>query len=232
MDLLGLVILIAISVISSVKKSNDAKQQRAKRQQSSQQSVYRSQGSSVASAEKKAAVKKPAAAKKNGSQDAIPEPLEAALDGMSGLFGGLYNMLGMEQPEAEQKSAPSKPKTAAGGKKKGRAKAVTQAGKKSPAELPKQTLMEQRPDREQREAHTKVSASVKPLKNAFENDELCEHRIELNPNIQYSKQKQAAATQRVAVVKTDGDSIIQGMIWAEVLGKPKAYQRPGNGLRR
>ena len=39
MDLLGLVILIAISIISSVKKSNDAKQQRAKRQQASQSTV-------------------------------------------------------------------------------------------------------------------------------------------------------------------------------------------------
>lgn len=232
MDLLGLVILIAISVISSMKKSNDAKQQRAKRQQSSQQTVYRSPGSSVASAEKKAAAKKPAAAKKNGSPDAIPEPLEGALDGLSGLFGGLYNMLGMEQPEEEKKATQPKSKATVDGKKKSRAKAAAQAGKKSPSKLPKQTLMEQRPDREQREAHTKVSASVKPLKNAFENDEQCEHRIELNPNIQYSQQKHTAAAQRVAMVKTDGDSIIQGMIWAEVLGKPKAYQRQENRFRR
>ena len=84
--------------------------------------------------------------------------------------------------------------------------------------------MEQRPDREQREAHTKVAASVKPLKNAFENQEQCEHRIELNPNIQYSKQKQAAMAQQAAIVQTDRDSLIQGIIWSEILGKPKAYQ--------
>lgn len=77
--------------------------------------------------------------------------------------------------------------------------------------------MEQRPDREKREEHKKVAASVKPiaptvkpltasvkpLKTAFHNDEHCEHRIELNPNIQYSNQKQEVAAQRAAIVRTD-----------------------------
>lgn len=225
MDLLGLVILIVISVISSVKKSNDAKQQRAKRQQASQSTVYRSQSSSVPSAERKSAT-----SKASGSADEI-------LDSLSDFLGNLSSMLGMEQPDAEGKSVQSKPKAAVARAKvdaqKAKSKKTTsQAAKKSPAELPKQTLMEQRPDREQREAHTKVAASVKPLKNAFENDERCEHRIELNPNIQYSNRKQTDTAQRAAMVKTDGDSIIQGMIWTEILGKPKAYQRQTVRFRR
>ena len=224
MDLLGLVILIAISIISSVKKSNDAKQQRAKRQQASQSTVYRSQSGSVPNAERKTAT-----GKASSSADEV-------LDGLSDFLGNLSSMLGMEQQDTEKKSARPKPKPAAraksGAKKKDNKKATSQATKKSPSELPKQTLMEQRPDREQREAHTKVAASVKPLKNAFENDERCEHRIELNPNIQYSNQKQLDTAQKVAMVKTDGGSIIQGMIWAEILGKPKAYQRQSARFRR
>ena len=101
-------------------------------------------------------------------------------------------------------------------------KTVSQAGTSS--QPTKQTLMEQRPDREQREEHTKVAASVKPLKNAYENDIVCEHRIELNPNIKYSGQKQKDMQQKAAIVKTDEASLIQGMIWSEILGKPKAYQ--------
>jgi hypothetical protein len=106
-----------------------------------------------------------------------------------------------------------------------------QTAKKEPAVLPTKTLMEMRPDREKREEHTKVAASVKPLtasvkplKNAYENDEKCEHRIELNPNIQYSKQQQKETAQAAAIVKTDKDSLVQGIIWSEILGKPKAYQ--------
>lgn len=230
MDLLGLVILIIFSIISgSVKKSNDAKQQRAKRQQAGQSTVYRSQSSSVPSAAQKPASKSTPVSSQS------PDSVNDVLDGLSNLFGGLYNMLGMEQQDSEAQPVQSKPKTASaksGAKKKGGKKATSQTAKKSPSELPKQTLIEQRPDREQREAYTKVAASVKPLKNAFENDERCEHRIELNPNIQYSSQKQTAAGQKVAMVKTDGDSVIQGMIWAEILGKPKAYQRQASRFGR
>ena len=60
--------------------------------------------------------------------------------------------------------------------------------------------------------------------NAYENDIACEHRIELNPNIKYSGQKQKDMQQKAAIVKTDEASLIQGMIWSEILGKPKAYQ--------
>lgn len=76
------------------------------------------------------------------------------------------------------------------------------------------------------------TANVKPLKNAFENDENCEHRIQLNPNIQYSKQQEQAAVQRASIVKTDGESIVQGIVWAEILGKPKAYQNRDRRMGR
>lgn len=220
MDLLGLAILIAISVISSVKKSNDAKQQRAKRQQAAQPPVYHSQGGVAANAEKKPAEHKPLTG--------VPKQVDKKLNDWEDVICQLF---GLESENEEKQPVKSKSSgTAAKGKK--RKKSAPQNAKKSPAELPKQTLMEQRPDREQREAHTKVAASVKPLKNAFQNDEKCEHRIELNPNIQYSGQKQSAATQRVAMVKTDREDIIQGMIWSEILGKPKAYQRQAARFRR
>ena len=107
-------------------------------------------------------------------------------------------------------------------------------------------LEAQEADREKREEHKKVAASVKPiaptvkpltasvkpLKTAFHNDEHCEHRIELNPNIQYSNQKQEVAAQRAAIVRTDRDGLIQGIVWSEILGKPKAYQRRENVFQR
>ena len=130
------------------------------------------------------------------------------------------------------------PKKTVGRKKKPELM-TEKSAKKSPAQLPTKTLMEQRPDREKREEHTKVTASVKPLtanvkplKNAFENDEHCEHRIQLNPNIQYSKQQQNTEAQRAAIVKTDGESIVQGIIWSEILGKPKAYQNRAGRMGR
>ena len=82
MDLLGLVILIAISIISSVKKSNDAKQQRAKRQQASQSTVYRSQSGSVPSAERKTAT-----GKTSSSADEV-------LDGLSDFFRQFVQYVG------------------------------------------------------------------------------------------------------------------------------------------
>lgn len=72
-----------------------------------------------------------------------------------------------------------------------------------------------------------MAASVKPLKNAFENQEQCEHRIELNPNIQYSKQKQAAMAQQAAIVQTDRDSLIQGIVWSEILVNQKPISQTG-----
>ena len=226
MEWLMIIAFIVISVLESKKKSDNARQQREKRQQMQGQSVYRTDGGSIAQPKAKtpAAKSKPASAR--------PQPQKTAgslMDTLSKSVRELEQYLGMDDAEGQPT-----PRKAAGGKTpqpgqkaapaKKQKKAMLQTAKKSPADLPTQTLMEQRPDREQRETHTKVAASVKPLKNAFENQEQCEHRIELNPNIQYSKQKQAAMAQQAAIVQTDKDNLIQGIIWSEILGKPKAYQ--------
>ena len=252
MDLLGILILVGISVFSSMKKSQDAKRQRERRLQNSKQTVYRSSGTTIASGEQKKPVQKagrpsgPGTGLGNATED-VAQSLENlmgdlgnqfgdATESLSGKLDQLFGMLGMEQEQpkqgnAKQPTAKKQPVAPVSGRKKGK-KTAMQSAQKSPAELPTKTLMEQRPDREQREEYTKVSASVKPLKDAYTNDEQCEHRIELNPNIHYSRQNAVQNAQRAAIVKTDGESIMQGVIWSEILGKPKAYRRPVSPYRR
>jgi len=213
MDILVGVILIAISIISSIKQSKDAKQKRSQRMQqttANEKTIPRGRSRQTPAAEQS---KQPQKKNWMGSLTEFLEEIDDLVD------------------PKKQSATPAKKPPKATARKKSH-KAAQQAVKKSPAELPKQTLMEQRPDREQREAHTKVSASVKPLKNAFENQEQCEHRIVLNPNIQYSSQKKIAAVQQSVQVRTDSEGILQGLIWAEILGKPKAYQRRENRLTK
>lgn len=224
--LVGL-IFIGITIYNSMKESNKAKQQREKRQSMDGQTVYRSPSAEIP--DKPVQPVKPVVPK---------QPMKKAgnlFDSLTEFIGELENQLDSSQPQGKKK--PEQKNTSAAGKgmtaaKKKSKKAVPQAAKKSPAELPKQTLMEQRPERERREAHTKVSASVKPLQNAFDNKESCEHRIELNPNIQYSNRKQQTETARASIIRTDKDSLIQGIVWSEILGKPKAYQRRENVFER
>lgn len=240
MDLLGLVIIIVFSILSSVSKSNQAKQKHAERQKSDGTMPHHSAGE-AAPVPKPMASGRPAPQKKSGNLlESLMEFLEQVDDMLD--EDDTNGTSGKKEP-AHQKPAHSSGKSAAKQKRK---QAVPQSVKKSPAELPKQTLMEQRPDREQREEHKKVTASVKPiaptvkpltatvkpLKNAFNNEEHCEHRIELNPNIQYSGQQQQSAVRQAAIVKTDRDSLIQGIVWSEILGKPKAYQRRENRFQR
>ena len=239
MEWLMVIAFVVISIMDSKKKSDQAKQQRAQRQQSSGQPIYRSGDN-----------QKPQQPKSSGSlMESLTEFLETLEENLEGELqpqkkqpGGQPNKQPVNKQPVIKKQTTTKQAPDAGktlmqsvGKKK---TAEPQTAKKSPTQLPTKTLMEQRPDREKREEHTKVTASVKPLtanvkplKNAFDNDEKCEHRIELNPNIQYSKQQQAA-TQRAAVVKTDGESIVQGIIWSEILGKPKAYQNQARRMGR
>lgn len=247
MEWLMIIAFIAISILDSKKKSDKAKQQHTQRQQTGGQPVYRS-------GDARQAQQRPQTAKQSSQQEgsfmgSLTEFLESLEDALE-----LDDKTDSKKPQQPvQKPAASKPtaskpaaqskakqaaqKTASAGKtlmqnagkKK---KAEPQTAKKSPAQLPTKTLMEQRPDREKREEHSKVAASVKPLKNAFENDEHCEHRIQLNPNIQYSKQQRTAAVAQSVVVKTDGDSIVQGIIWSEIMGKPKAYQNRARRMGR
>ncbi len=211
MEWLGIIIFIAITVYDSVQKSNKAKEQKAQRQKSGKQPpvTHKDKGNTLA-----------------GSTNSSTKKVQTG----GSILGNLMDFIeeadkqlasaGKENSKKEKSVA--KVKTVSPAKKhtgKGE-KTVSQAGTSS--QPTKQTLMEQRPDREQREEHTKVAASVKPLKNAYENDIVCEHR--LNPNIKYSGQKQKDMQQKAAIVKTDEASLIQGMIWSEILGKPKAYQ--------
>lgn len=221
MEWLGIIIIIAVSIFNSVKESNKAKQQREQRNNAGSQTVYRSDSGSVPTATQKAAGKPTAPAKQEND-----------------LFGKLSEFMGelTDMLDTDGKAAKAKPvqsnQTEKTTTKKKKKNTTSQPAKKSPSDLPRQTLMEQRPDREQREAHKKVSASVKPLKNAFDNQEQCGHRVELNPNIQYSSQKHEQAKKQAVVVRTDSEGLIQGWIWSEILGKPKAYQRRENKFQR
>lgn len=73
--------------------------------------------------------------------------------------------------------------------------------------------------------HKRIAPGVKPLKNIYNNDEYCEHRIELNPNIQYSAQKTVQTKKDSAVFPVSKNQIINGVIWSEILGKPKSLRR-------
>ena len=229
MEWLMIIAFIVVSIMDSKKKSEQAKQQREQRQKMQGQQVYRSES------QPKAAVK-PESAKPAEKRQTVKKPENQMYGPLGDFLEELENWANTidstEHPAKPSGSPVKKPVSAKNVSVKPKTqKQSMQTAKKEPAALPTKTLMEMRPDREKREEHTKVAASVKPLtasvkplKNAYENDEKCEHRIELNPNIQYSKQQQKETAQAAAIVKTDKDSLVQGIIWSEILGKPKAYQ--------
>ena len=222
MEWLMIIAFIVVSIMDSKKKSEQAKQQREQRQKMQGQQVYRSES------QPKAAVK-PESAKPAEKRQTAKKPQNQMYGPLGDFLEELENWANTidstEHPAKPSGSPVKKPVSAKNISVKPKTqKQSMQTAKKEPAVLPTKTLMEMRPDREKREEHTKVTANVKPLKSAYENDEKCEHRIELNPNIQYSKQQQKETAQAAAIVKTDKDSLIQGIIWSEILGKPKAYQ--------
>lgn len=222
MEWLMIIAFIVVSIMDSKKKSEQAKQQREQRQKMQGQQVYRSES------QPKAAVK-PESAKPAEKRQTVKKPENQMYGPLGEFLEELENWASTidstEHPAKPSGSPVKKPVSAKNVSVKQKTqKQSMQTAKKEPAALPTKTLMEMRPDREKREEHTKVTANVKPLKSAYENDEKCEHRIELNPNIQYSKQQQKETAQAAAIVKTDKDSLVQGIIWSEILGKPKAYQ--------
>jgi hypothetical protein len=222
MEWLMIIAFIVVSIMDSKKKSEQAKQQREQRQKMQGQQVYRSES------QPKAAVK-PENAKPAEKRQTVKKPENQMYGPLGDFLEELENWASTidstEHPAKPSGSPVKKPVSAKNISVKPKTqKQSMQTAKKEPAVLPTKTLMEMRPDREKREEHTKVTANVKPLKSAYENDEKCEHRIELNPNIQYSKQQQKETAQAAAIVKTDKDSLVQGIIWSEILGKPKAYQ--------
>jgi hypothetical protein len=222
MEWLMIIAFIVVSIMDSKKKSEQAKQQREQRQKMQGQQVYRSES------QPKVAVK-PESAKPAEKRQTVKKPENQMYGPLGDFLEELENWASTidstEHPAKPSGSPVKKPVSAKNVSVKQKTqKQSMQTAKKEPAALPTKTLMEMRPDREKREEHTKVTANVKPLKSAYENDEKCEHRIELNPNIQYSKQQQKETAQAAAIVKTDKDSLVQGIIWSEILGKPKAYQ--------
>ncbi len=263
MEWLMIIVFIVISVMDSKKKSDQAKQKREQRMQTPQKPPQKPMQSPIQkSAQKPVQKTMEQQVYRSGDGAAKPQarpahpyqPKPSAEKQPEGpwyeSFGELIKDLGTELKDmseelskeftldSDQVPNPMQKKKAAAGAPKKAAK-PNGAAKKSAAALPTKTLMEQRPDREKREEHTKVTASVKPLtanvkplKNSFEHDENCEHRVELNPNIQYSNRKQQTDLQRAAIVKTDSESLIQGVIWSEILGKPRAHQPMEQRFRR
>lgn len=231
MEWLMVIVFVVITIMESKKKSEQAKKERERRIKSQGQQVYRSESGSIPAQIEKMRVPKADVSKKK------PEKSQ------SGWLGSLTDSLtelleeidsAMDTEPTETVSSNSVPSSSAtnDGKRHDEMKKTPEVSRKSPEILlPSKTLIEQRPDREQRETYKKVTtsvrpvtANVRPLKNAFENDEKCEHRIELNPNITYSQQKAKTVTQAAVIVQTDKEALIQGIIWSEILGKPKAHR--------
>ena len=217
MEWLVFLMFVVISIANSVKKSNKAKQKKQQRQQSRD-----FMHSPLEFPEAKERLPKKVSPKKEERD----------------FLGKMANWLEdvTEQLDSQETTTSTK------NEKKDSAKTIWKSNdtvKKKKSELlsldktdlgaSKPTLMEKKPDREKKEAYQKVSASVKPLKNAYQNQEVCEHRIELNPKIQYSGQKQEIAMKKQIVVQTDADSLLQGILWSEIFGKPKAH-RPQESL--
>ena len=171
MEWLMIIAFIVVSILDSKKKSDQAKQQREQRQKMQGQQVYRSES------QPKATVK-PERSKTVEGQQTAKKPHNL----MYGPLGDFLEELENWASSIDSEEHPAKPtgtqvKKTANAKnvavKKKPQKPVMQESKKETSALPTKTLMEMRPDREKREEHTKVTASVKPLKNAYENDQKC-----------------------------------------------------------
>ncbi|MBR6755666.1 MAG: hypothetical protein IKM15_01750 [Peptococcaceae bacterium] len=194
MDFLILLMIVS-ALMNSVNKSNEAKKKHAEKQ-SRQTPMMQPQ-------------------QKKGS---------TLLEWLDGLEESVTKtMKEMEQPFNEKQVKPKKKVTSAPKKQ------VVE--KKKAAVLPQTTLFDQRDgklkrEREQDRDMQPVKPSVQPLKTIYENTDNCEHRIELNPNIQYQAQQRQSRLDRkqIQVQCQKPEDIVQGVIWAEILGKPKALQ--------
>lgn len=156
----------------------------------------------------------------------VPKPKQAAQpSGLEEIFG---QMMG-KMKEMAQESEQAKPQKAAAGqtKKKKTASAETAKGKsKNPPKSKKaQTAAASHQTHEERSEHERLKPTVRPVKSVFEEKDGCGHRVELNPNIDYSKGHQQKRRDPAAIqVRYDEDTILQSIIWAEILGKPKALE--------
>lgn len=252
MDIL-VVIVIVTSLINAYNESQKAKKKRSMRQGMDQQTVYRSESERKYSDGKRppkyqGEAYKPEAPhaetypkkRKKNDFDHPYQPEQADRKNKKVTFKDLLDQAGSwldiddgevvitdsKKKEAKEKQPHRKPdprtRSPKNSKKKKEKTTMPQTLYKGQQSRKDNVLIE-RNEREDRN-HKKVSASVKPLKNAFDNDEHCEHRIELNPNIKYSNQTKTKENASKVAVQTDKDSLIQGIIWSEILGKPKSMQ--------
>lgn len=206
MDWLIIIIMIASAIVSSVNKSNEAKNKHTARQQNQPNTS------------------KPNMVKPNKEKKGNTYSLED-------IVGQLQQALSVETPDKQPVAQPAAAKKPKSGKKKSpaqkqQAKPVGQALTLFEQADAKNKQQRKEPQREQSDLQP-VKASVQPLKNVYENTEQCEHRINLNPNIHYGGHDKiaAAAVKQVAIHSNQADEIVQGIIWSEILGKPKALRQ-------
>lgn len=209
MDIIMLLIIITVikSVIDSQKAKDKSKSREAERQ-----------GGQMRPPEHRQANSAPRAPQ--GRQTAQPGGLEEIFGQM---MGKMKETLATETEQAKpKKSAASQTK-----KKKSSATDPTK-GKTKGKSQPKpqaQTAAASHQDRQERSEHERLKPSVKPVKSVFEEKDGCGHRVELNPHIDYGKSQAQKRPDRVAIqVRHDEDTILQSIIWAEILAKPKAIE--------
>lgn len=113
-----------------------------------------------------------------------------------------------------------------------------QKPKTKPAKTPKEQKakasqpVKSKPKEQKQENHERLKpnvkakkASITSIKNVREDQEKDEHRIELNPHIHQRKTTTDQEKQKTLTLKHDSDMIVQGIIWSEILAKPKSLRR-------
>ena len=165
-----------------------------------------------------------------------PKPQRAKQEtqptGLEDIFG---QMMGKMKESLTLETEQAKPQKASSGQTKKKKTAESSKGKKN-QQKPKQQAQRSassHQSREERTEHERLRPSVKPIKSVFEEQDNCGHRVELNPNINYSQGQVPLKPKRSAIqVNHDQDTILQSIIWAEILSKPKALENGKRYLRR
>ena len=215
MDIIMLLIIITVikSVIDSQKAKDKSKSREAERQS----------GGQTRPPERREANSAPRAPQ--GRQTA-PQP-----NGLEEIFGQMMGKMKESlAPETEQ----AKPKKASSSQTKKKKSSATDPTKgKSKSKPQAQTAAASHQERQERSEHERLKPSVKPVKSVFEEKDGCGHRVELNPHIDYGKSQAQKRPDRVAIqVRHDEDTILQSIIWAEILAKPKALENMERYSRR
>lgn len=194
MDLLGILIVLGI-VLSSIKGSQNAKEQSKSRKAQEQERTEAPKAKTQTN-------RYPA---QTTSEDDIDMDLEAVVGQMVDKVKGVLN-LENEEVAKPKKKKPAQPKNSAQPKQQKVASTAHKPGKR-------------------RNEHERLQPSVKPIKSVFEEKDDCGQRIELNPHIPYGQAEPKPKQKRPTVtVRYDEETILQSIIWAEILSKPKALE--------